>query len=196
MVFLKPENKDVHIDCKSPCYHLCSQMLPAWKKSHWNCPAKRMGIGNIVYNNTNGNASVLSRYFCLSVCSLRVLNLDFCYLWNVIHRNDSVVGCFLPLAFGVFKPSLEFKELQSEYCSTCTQPFIFCTMFFSLVIWERKAGGGGGLVGWGWGLHSSPESNRSRSSMQCPPKVYIILTSLQIRFFFVYPPWFHWLWHV
>lgn len=67
-------------------------------------------------------------------------------------------GMFSPLAFAVFKPSLEFKELQSEYCSTCTQPFIFCTMFFSLVvIWERKKT-----------LHSSPESNRSCLSIQHP----------------------------
>lgn len=40
-------------------------------------PAKRKGIGSIVYNNANGNALVLSGYFCLYVCSLRALNLDF-----------------------------------------------------------------------------------------------------------------------
>lgn len=91
-------------------------------------------------------------------------------------------GVFSPLAFGVFKPSLQFKELQSEYCSTCTQPFIFCTMFFSqVVIWERKRGGKNPL-------RSSPASNRSCSSMQCPPKVYVILACIQIRLFFVYPP--------
>lgn len=34
MVFLKLENKEVHRNRKSPCYHLCSQMLLAWKRNH------------------------------------------------------------------------------------------------------------------------------------------------------------------
>lgn len=41
MVFLKLENKEVHRNRKSPCYHLCSQMLLAWKRNHWNCSSKR-----------------------------------------------------------------------------------------------------------------------------------------------------------
>lgn len=31
---LNPENKDVHLDCKSRCYHFCSQMLLTWRNSH------------------------------------------------------------------------------------------------------------------------------------------------------------------
>lgn len=34
VLFLKPENKEVHRKCKSQCYHLQSQMLLAWKESH------------------------------------------------------------------------------------------------------------------------------------------------------------------
>jgi len=67
MVFLKPENKEVHIDCKSLCYHLCSPML--LEEEPLKLLIQEKGIGNVVYNNMNGNASVLCPYF-ICMCAV------------------------------------------------------------------------------------------------------------------------------
>lgn len=69
MVFLKPENKEVHIDCKKPVLSFMLTNAPGMEEEPLKLLSQENGIGNVVYNNVNGNASVLCPYF---ICTCTV----------------------------------------------------------------------------------------------------------------------------
>lgn len=56
MVFWKPENKEVHVDCALPFY---VQTAPGMEGEPLKLLIQKKGIRNVVYNNMNVNASVL-----------------------------------------------------------------------------------------------------------------------------------------
>lgn len=58
MVFLKPENKEVHIDCKSHALSFMFTNARGMEEEPLKLLIQEKGIGNVVYNNVNGNASV------------------------------------------------------------------------------------------------------------------------------------------
>ena len=63
MVLLKPENKEVHRNCKKPLLSFMFTNALGMEEEPLKLLIQERGIGNVVYNNVNGNASVLCPYF-------------------------------------------------------------------------------------------------------------------------------------
>lgn len=93
-----------------------------------------------------------------------------------------MVGCFLPLLLGFLSLHSSLKNYRVNIAPPALSLLFSAQCSFPRLLSEKEKGGEKNL------LRSSPASNRSCSSMQCPPKVYIILACIQIRPFFVYPP--------
>lgn len=130
--FLKARNKEVHRYCKSLLSFMFTNAL-GMEEEPLKLLIQEKGIRNVVYNNVNGNASVLCPYFIRifavsepwTYISQRFHNLEE----FKAHRNDNIKKCFpsLFVSLEFFKLSVGLKNYTVNMASPeVVSLFIFC----------------------------------------------------------------------